>query len=89
MRTFEILESLATEKISNHLTLRNRIKIMDKIILPKISNFNLFGEEIIEEYGCDGCAKGTVHNHNGIYANIMDWDKNKKIKYIDLLGGMK
>lgn len=57
--------------------------------VKKISNFNLFGEEIIEEYGCEGCAKGTVHNHNGIYAKIMDWEKNKKIRYIDLLGGMQ
>ena len=57
--------------------------------VKKISNFNLFGEEIVEEYGCDGCAKGTVHGHNGIYPKIMDWEKNKKIKYIDLLGGMQ
>ena len=57
--------------------------------VKKISNFNLFGEEIVEEYGCDGCAKGTVHGHNGIYPKIIDWEKNKKIKYIDLLGGMQ
>lgn len=55
--------------------------------VEKTSQFNLFGEEEIMEMGCDGCAKGTVFNHNGIYSKIMDWEKNKKIKYVDLLGG--
>lgn len=50
---------------------------------------NLFGEEEVLESGCIGCSKGTVHDHNGIYSKIMDWERNKKIKYVDMLGGMK
>lgn len=50
---------------------------------------NLFGEEEVLESGCQGCTKGTVHDHNGIYSKIMDWERNKKIKYVDMLGGMK
>lgn len=57
--------------------------------VEKIIQYNLFGEEEILEAGCVGCSKGTVHGHNGIYPKIMDWEKNKKIRYVDLLGGMK
>lgn len=66
-----------------------------KCVIPKschvktISQTNLFGEEEIIEYGCSGCTKGTVHNHNGVYSVIMDWEKNKKIKFVDMLGGMR
>lgn len=55
--------------------------------IEKTSFVNLFGEEIIEEYGCNGCNKGDIFQHNGKYSIIMDWEKNKKIKYIDLLRG--
>lgn len=57
--------------------------------VEKIIQYNLFGEEEILEAGCVGCSKGTIHGHNGIYPKIMDWEKNKKIRYVDLLGGMK
>ena len=57
--------------------------------VKKIIQCNLFDEEEILETGCIGCAKGTIHDHNGIYPKIMDWEKNKKIRYVDLLGGMK
>ena len=55
----------------------------------RIVQYNFFESEEVLESGCPGCAKGTVHGHNGIYSKIMDWEKNKKIKYIDLLGGMQ
>ena len=54
--------------------------------VEKISQMNLFGEEVIFEYGCDGCAKNDLFHHNGIYAKIKDWEKNKNIRYIDLIG---
>jgi len=57
--------------------------------VERIVQYNLFGEEEVLESGCAGCNKGTVHGHNGIYPKIMDWEKNKKIRYIDLLGGMQ
>lgn len=57
--------------------------------VEKIVQYNLFGEEEILEAGCVGCSKGTIHRHNGIYPKIMDWEKNKKIRYVDLLGGIE
>lgn len=53
--------------------------------VDRIVRINLFGEEDIHEFGCIGCAKNDLLHHNGIYAKIMDWEKNKKIRYIDLL----
>ena len=57
--------------------------------VDRIVQYNLFREEDVIESGCVGCAKSTVHGHNGIYPKIMDWEKNKKIRYVDLLGGMQ
>lgn len=57
--------------------------------VERIVQCKLFGEEDVLEAGCIGCSKGTIHGHNGIYSKIMDWKKNKKIRYVDLLGGMK
>lgn len=34
---------------------------------------------------CPGCKKHDIFHHNGIYATIMDWDKGKPIRYVDLL----
>ena len=48
---------------------------------------NLFGEKISIGKKCTGCIKGNIFKHNGKKCIIMDWDKNKKIKYISLLGG--
>ncbi len=53
----------------------------------KIVQYTLFGEENIIESGCIGCEKGDVHMHNGIYSKIMDWEKNKKILYVDTIKG--
>ena len=53
----------------------------------RVVMINLFGEEDVQESGCTGCLKGGVHYHNGIYSKIMDWEKNKKIKFVDLIKG--
>lgn len=55
--------------------------------VEKISQFNLFGEEDIQECGCEGCAKNDVFIHNGIYAKIMNWHNNKKERFVDQLKG--
>lgn len=34
---------------------------------------------------CPGCAKNAPHLHNGKYVKIMDWQKHKTIKFVDLL----
>lgn len=53
----------------------------------------LFQETTIKETPCEGCAKGIIHRHNGIYCFIKDWNETdpktgmegKKIKFIDLI----
>lgn len=32
------------------------------------------GELIRQEIECEGCKKGLIHKHNGIYVKMMDWD---------------
>ncbi len=36
---------------------------------------------------CAGCTKGNPFLHNGKYVKIMDWKKNKTIRFVDLLKG--
>lgn len=47
---------------------------------------SLFDEEIKPEQ-CRGCANGHVLDHNGTRCIIMDWQKNKKVKVLDLFNG--
>lgn len=46
----------------------------------------LFGQEPdkVEKHECDGCKYNRINKHNGKYAKIMDWEKNKIIKFVDL-----
>ena len=37
------------------------------------------GEVIRQEIECEGCKKGLIHKHNGIYVKMMDWDTGKPI----------
>lgn len=34
---------------------------------------------------CEGCVSGNPWKHNGKYVKIMDWDKNKPIKFVDVI----
>ena len=34
---------------------------------------------------CMGCAKDNIYKHNGKYCKIMDWEKERIIKFIDLI----
>ncbi len=52
-------------------------------IIEQISFFGKIGKEI----KCPGCEKGNNLKHNGKQCKIMDWKKNKKIKYVSLIGG--
>lgn len=44
----------------------------------------LFGDDDIFD-DCPGCRTNNYQIHNGKYCFIMDWSKNKKVKYADLL----
>ena len=49
-----------------------------------VTNLTLFGEETVSTE-CNGCKKDNIRQHNGIYAYTMDWDKNKKVKFVTLI----
>ena len=47
----------------------------------------LFGEtpDIIEKDECEGCKLQNPLKHNGKYVKIMDWEKNRPIKFVSLI----
>ena len=47
----------------------------------------LFGKEDdrMEIKPCQGCENRIVHKHNGVYAQIMDWQLGKKIRFVDIV----
>jgi len=46
---------------------------------------SLFGEETSTVTKCPGCEKDMITKHNGTYCLIMDWEKGKTVRYIDLI----
>jgi len=36
-----------------------------------------------------GCKSQNIEKHNGIYCQIMDWKKKKKLKFVNIIGGKK
>lgn len=50
----------------------------------KILEYTLFGDNEIEEE-CPGCKNGNCKSHNGIYVKIMNWQTNRKIKFVSLI----
>lgn len=53
-------------------------------------SLNLFEDESepnleVKEEECPGCVKDDNTKHNGIYVKVKDWEKNKTIRFIDLL----
>lgn len=39
----------------------------------------------VEKHECEGCKFNRPTKHNGKYVNIMDWSKNKTVKFINLV----
>ena len=56
---------------------------------------NLFGETETKHTFCQGCEKGNIKKHDGIYCLIKDWSNKdlttgktgRKIRFVDLLKG--
>ena len=46
----------------------------------------LWGDETHEEF-CEGCRKNNRNKHNGIYCYVMDWEKKRKVKFVNLFRG--
>ena len=44
------------------------------------------GEVISKKIECEGCKKGFIHKHNGIYVNTMDWETGKTIRFDQING---
>lgn len=51
-----------------------------------IEQLSFFGK-VVHGIKCVGCESGNPLKHNGIQCKIMDWNKNKKVKYVSLIGG--
>jgi hypothetical protein len=41
--------------------------------------------EKVEKHECEGCKFNQPRKHNGRYAKIMDWEKNKAVKFVDII----
>ncbi len=39
----------------------------------------------VEKYECEGCKYNRPDKHNGKYVKIMDWSKNKTVRFVDLI----
>ena len=46
---------------------------------------DLFGVTTRTVTACPGCEKNDIKRHNGVYCKIMDWGKNKAIRFVNLL----
>lgn len=40
--------------------------------------------DTVEEYECEGCKFNRSTKHNGKYVQVMNWTKNKKIRFVEL-----
>lgn len=47
----------------------------------------LFGKipDTFEKRGCEGCKYNRLNKHNGMYVKIMDWNKNKAVRFVDII----
>lgn len=66
-----------------------------KFVIPdscnprKSQQLSLFDEENEMPQPCEGCLKNNPHKHKGIYCKIMDWETNKTVKFLSLIGAKK
>lgn len=61
-----------------------------KFVIPRsckneiIKEYTLFGD-IETKTECNGCKTNNYKDHNGIYCKIMNWEKNKTVKFCTLV----
>jgi hypothetical protein len=62
------------------MSCRNEVKIIPAIL-------TLFGKipTKTEMRECEGCKFNRPDKHNGRYVKVMDWNKNKAIRFVDLI----
>ncbi|MFI3307684.1 MAG: restriction endonuclease subunit M [Mycoplasmatota bacterium] len=65
-----------------------------KFVIPdtcsekEIYERTLFGDNLISEC-CKGCKNNNPLTHNGIYCKVMNWETNRKIKFVSLFSRRK
>ncbi len=42
----------------------------------------------VEKHECEGCKFNRSDKHNGKYVKIIDWEKNKTVRFVDLLNSL-
>lgn len=60
--------------------------IPNSCVKQKPAQLSLFDDELPEEE-CEGCKRNSPKKHTGIYCYVMDWEKNKKVKFVNLISG--
>ena len=50
--------------------------------------YTIFGEEVMNGEPCLGCKNNDPYRHNGKYVYIMDWEKNKRVRFLSLVKGL-
>lgn len=55
--------------------------------IPKrqFSIFDIIDENEDATKSCEGCRKNDNKLHSGIYVRVMDWEKKKSVRFIDLM----
>jgi len=56
-----------------------------KLILGDWTLFEKIPDRV-ERYECEGCKFNRPNKHNGKYVRIMNWNKKKVIRFVDLIG---
>ena len=54
-------------------------------IIKGVSTLFEVKPDTVEKYECEGCKFNRPNKHNGKYVKIMDWNKNKVIRFMDLI----
>ena len=49
------------------------------------TSLNIEGGPEAKYIPCPGCETGDIHQHNGIYCRIKDWDKNRTVLFKSLI----
>ncbi len=90
----QILESIATiiswnifqmDGLKFVIPMSCKTEIETKEIPPMLAFLGEKPDKKTQKKRCPGCARNDFFTHNGKYVKIMDWDKNKTIRFVDLL----
>lgn len=62
-----------------------KTEVKQVTIPPMLALLGEKPDKILSRKQCPGCAKNDPHLHNGKHVKIMDWQKQKTIKFVNLL----